>query len=48
MIDYFVLEIIEQMVLPVLQDIRQAVSRLQSKVSAKVVPLTEGFKSMHA
>ncbi|KAM5580497.1 tRNase Z TRZ2, chloroplastic [Rosa sericea] len=30
-----------------LEDIRQAVSRLQSKVSAKVVPLTEGFKSMH-
>ncbi|KAK9924433.1 hypothetical protein M0R45_032800 [Rubus argutus] len=31
-----------------LEDIRQAVTRLQSKVSAKVVPLTEGFKSMHA
>ncbi|PON56095.1 Metallo-beta-lactamase [Trema orientale] len=30
-----------------LQDIHQAVSKLQSKVSAKVVPLTEGFKSMH-
>ncbi|EXB78682.1 hypothetical protein L484_004047 [Morus notabilis] len=31
-----------------LQDIRQAVSKLQSKVSAKVVPLTEGFKSMYS
>lgn len=31
-----------------IEDIRQAVSKLQSKVSAKVVPLTEGFKSMHA
>lgn len=31
-----------------LQDIRAAVSKLQSKVSAKVVPLTEGFKSMYA
>ena len=31
-----------------LQDIRQAVSKLQSKLSAKVVPLTEGFKSMHS
>lgn len=31
-----------------LEDIRQAVSKLQSKVSAKVVPLTEGFKSMYS
>ncbi|KAM7498373.1 hypothetical protein LguiA_022787 [Lonicera macranthoides] len=31
-----------------LEDIRKAVSMLQSKVSAKVVPLTEGFKSMHS
>ncbi|MBA0732350.1 hypothetical protein Gogos_016449 [Gossypium gossypioides] len=30
-----------------IEDIRQAVSKLQSKLSAKVVPLTEGFKSMH-
>ncbi|KAK3184456.1 hypothetical protein Dsin_031742 [Dipteronia sinensis] len=30
-----------------IEDIRQAVLKLQSKVSAKVVPLTEGFKSMH-
>ncbi|KAL6999997.1 mitochondrial 3'-tRNA processing endonuclease Trz2 [Sarracenia purpurea var. burkii] len=30
-----------------LEDIRQAVSKLQSKVSAKVVALTEGFKSMY-
>uniref|UniRef100_A0A2N9ECB5 Metallo-beta-lactamase domain-containing protein n=1 Tax=Fagus sylvatica TaxID=28930 RepID=A0A2N9ECB5_FAGSY len=30
-----------------MEDIRQAVSKLQSKVSAKVVPLTEGFKSMY-
>ncbi|KNA13541.1 hypothetical protein SOVF_115720 [Spinacia oleracea] len=31
-----------------LEDIRQAVSKLQAKVSAKVIPLTEGFKSMHS
>ncbi|XWS36728.1 hypothetical protein CRYUN_Cryun20dG0110800 [Craigia yunnanensis] len=31
-----------------IEDIRQAVSKLQSRVSAKVVPLTEGFKSMHS
>ncbi|KAJ9170000.1 hypothetical protein P3X46_018137 [Hevea brasiliensis] len=31
-----------------IEDIRQAVSKLQSKVSAKVVPLTEGFKSMYS
>ncbi|GFP94003.1 ribonuclease z chloroplastic [Phtheirospermum japonicum] len=30
-----------------LEDIRQAVAKLQSKVSAKVVSLTEGFKSMY-
>ncbi|WCJ37432.1 tRNase Z TRZ2 chloroplastic [Euphorbia peplus] len=30
-----------------IEDIRKAVMKLQSKVSAKVVPLTEGFKSMH-
>ncbi|TYJ26097.1 hypothetical protein E1A91_A07G095900v1 [Gossypium mustelinum] len=30
-----------------IEDIRQAVSKLQSKLSAKVVPLTEGFKSIH-
>ncbi|KAK9691325.1 hypothetical protein RND81_09G189800 [Saponaria officinalis] len=30
-----------------LEDIRQAVSKLQARVSAKVVPLTEGFKSMY-
>ncbi|GFY99111.1 metallo-hydrolase/oxidoreductase superfamily protein [Actinidia rufa] len=30
------------------EDIRQAVSKLQLKVSAKVVALTEGFKSMHS
>ncbi|KAH7533408.1 hypothetical protein FEM48_Zijuj04G0127600 [Ziziphus jujuba var. spinosa] len=30
-----------------IEDIRAAVSKLQSKVSAKVVPLTEGFKSMY-
>ncbi|KDP30837.1 hypothetical protein JCGZ_13780 [Jatropha curcas] len=30
-----------------IEDIHQAVSKLQSKVSAKVVPLTEGFKSMY-
>ncbi|KAL5581758.1 hypothetical protein UlMin_014200 [Ulmus minor] len=30
------------------EDIHQAVSKLQSKVSAKVVPLTEGFKSMYS
>ncbi|XP_006469581.1 tRNase Z TRZ2, chloroplastic isoform X3 [Citrus sinensis] len=29
------------------EDIRQAVLKLQSKVSAKVVPLTEGFKSVY-
>uniref|UniRef100_A0A0A9F3M5 Metallo-beta-lactamase domain-containing protein n=1 Tax=Arundo donax TaxID=35708 RepID=A0A0A9F3M5_ARUDO len=28
-----------------LEDIRQAVSRLQSKLHSKVVGLTEGFKS---
>ncbi|XAR68148.1 Ribonuclease Z [Bertholletia excelsa] len=31
-----------------IEDIRQAVSKLQSKVSAKVVALTEGFKSMYS
>ncbi|KAI4308421.1 hypothetical protein L6164_031499 [Bauhinia variegata] len=31
-----------------LEDIRQAVSKLQSKLSAKVVPLTEGFKSQYS
>lgn len=31
-----------------IEDIRQAVSKLQSRVPAKVVPLTEGFKSMHS
>ncbi|KAE9606209.1 hypothetical protein Lal_00025132 [Lupinus albus] len=31
-----------------LEDIRQAASKLQSKLSAKVVPLTEGFKSKHS
>ncbi|MED6125148.1 mitochondrial 3'-tRNA processing endonuclease Trz2 [Stylosanthes scabra] len=30
-----------------IEDIRQAVSKFQSKVSAKVVPLTEGFKSVY-
>ncbi|KAJ4730134.1 Nuclear ribonuclease Z [Melia azedarach] len=30
-----------------IEDIRQAVVKLQSKLSAKVVPLTEGFKSMY-
>ncbi|KAK3038927.1 hypothetical protein RJ639_027555 [Escallonia herrerae] len=30
-----------------IEDIREAVSVLQSKVSAKVVPLTEGFKSKY-
>ncbi|XP_057724950.1 tRNase Z TRZ2, chloroplastic [Arachis stenosperma] len=30
-----------------IEDIRQAASKLQSKVSAKVVPLTEGFKSAY-
>ncbi|KAK2979016.1 hypothetical protein RJ640_013650 [Escallonia rubra] len=30
-----------------IEDIREAVSMLQSKVSAKVVPLTEGFKSKY-
>ncbi|KAL0326753.1 UNVERIFIED_CONTAM: tRNase Z TRZ2, chloroplastic [Sesamum angustifolium] len=29
------------------EDIRQAVSKLQAKVSAKVIGLTEGFKSMY-
>ncbi|KAG8382609.1 hypothetical protein BUALT_Bualt05G0095300 [Buddleja alternifolia] len=31
-----------------IEDIRQAVSTLQSKVSAKVIGLTEGFKSMYS
>ncbi|XP_061360695.1 tRNase Z TRZ2, chloroplastic [Gastrolobium bilobum] len=31
-----------------IEDIRQAASKLQSKVSAKVVPLTEGFKSLYS
>lgn len=31
-----------------IEDIREAVSKLQSRVSAKVVPLTEGFKSMYS
>ncbi|KAI3440921.1 Lactamase_B domain-containing protein [Psidium guajava] len=31
-----------------IEDIRQAASKLQSKVSAKVVTLTEGFKSAHS
>ncbi|XP_027073334.1 tRNase Z TRZ2, chloroplastic isoform X1 [Coffea arabica] len=31
-----------------IEDIRQAVSRLQSKVSAKVIALTEGFKSKYS
>ncbi|OIW02752.1 hypothetical protein TanjilG_29528 [Lupinus angustifolius] len=31
-----------------IEDIRQAASKLQSKLSAKVVPLTEGFKSKHS
>ncbi|KAK4423301.1 tRNase Z TRZ2, chloroplastic [Sesamum alatum] len=31
-----------------IEDIRQAVSKLQAKVSAKVVGLTEGFKSMYS
>ncbi|KAJ8749240.1 hypothetical protein K2173_018718 [Erythroxylum novogranatense] len=31
-----------------LEDIRQATLKLQGKVSAKVVPLTEGFKSMYS
>ncbi|MED6177998.1 mitochondrial 3'-tRNA processing endonuclease Trz2, partial [Stylosanthes scabra] len=30
-----------------IEDIHLAVSKLQSKVSAKVVPLTEGFKSVY-
>lgn len=30
-----------------IEDIRKAVSKLQSKVMAKVVPLTEGFKSVY-
>ncbi|CAM8948619.1 hypothetical protein QQ045_017086 [Rhodiola kirilowii] len=30
-----------------LEDIRQAVAKLQSKVSAKIIPLTEGFKSKY-
>ncbi|OMP09523.1 putative ribonuclease z, chloroplast [Corchorus olitorius] len=31
-----------------IEDIRQAVLKLQSKVSAKVVPLTEGFRSKYS
>lgn len=31
-----------------IEDIHKAVSKLQSKVSARVVPLMEGFKSMYA
>ncbi|OIW04129.1 hypothetical protein TanjilG_00689 [Lupinus angustifolius] len=31
-----------------IEDIRQAASKLQSRLSAKVVPLTEGFKSLHS
>ncbi|KAJ3677605.1 hypothetical protein LUZ60_003329 [Juncus effusus] len=31
-----------------IEDIRQAVSKLQSKLSCKVAPLTEGFKSSYA
>ncbi|KAL3528264.1 hypothetical protein ACH5RR_012920 [Cinchona calisaya] len=31
-----------------IEDIRQAISRLQTKVPAKVVALTEGFKSMYS
>ncbi|KAF5746129.1 ribonuclease Z chloroplastic-like isoform X1 [Tripterygium wilfordii] len=31
-----------------IEDIREAVLKLQSKVSAKVVPLTEGFKSKYS
>ncbi|XP_071726027.1 tRNase Z TRZ2, chloroplastic-like [Rutidosis leptorrhynchoides] len=31
-----------------IEEIRQAVTKLQSKVSAKVVPLTEGFRSMYS
>ncbi|KAG6750119.1 hypothetical protein POTOM_047200 [Populus tomentosa] len=31
-----------------IEDIREAVLKLQSRVSAKVVPLTEGFKSMYS
>lgn len=31
-----------------IEDIRQAVAKLQSKLSAKVVPLTEGFKSLYS
>ncbi|XP_004491080.1 tRNase Z TRZ2, chloroplastic [Cicer arietinum] len=31
-----------------IEDIRQAASKLQSKLSAKVVPLTEGFKSLYS
>lgn len=31
-----------------LEDIRKAVSKLQAKVSAKVVPLTEGFRSTYS
>ncbi|KAH1211775.1 tRNase Z TRZ2, chloroplastic [Glycine max] len=31
-----------------IEDIRQAASKLQSRLSAKVVPLTEGFKSMYS
>ncbi|CAI9294829.1 unnamed protein product [Lactuca saligna] len=30
-----------------IEEIRQAVAKLQSKVSGKVVPLTEGFRSMY-
>lgn len=30
------------------QEIREAVSKLQLKVSGKVVALTEGFKSMYS
>ncbi|KAK1291573.1 hypothetical protein QJS10_CPB17g02022 [Acorus calamus] len=30
-----------------IEDIRQAVSKLQPKLSAKVIPLTEGFKSIY-
>lgn len=31
-----------------IEDIRHAVSKLQSKVSAKVIPLTEGFRSKYS
>lgn len=30
------------------QEIREAVLKLQSKVSAKVIPLTEGFRSKYS